>query len=278
MVPHSFVRIIGSAAHELPFIRMTLLEADGQVDTILLAEADFTHTGIQRERQLEVHALELGGLVTQSEFKYLPVTIGSRVRMESDRATDHHFNERLIRDAFTESYQLSDNDVVIALDADEVVYRASYPYVLHMASKRHPLRTNVRLPMRQFYYRVNLLWEGLTFTSAVAGRVRDLRRSSVAWRDAGYLLSGFVGCHFSWQLTTEQMIEKLGNYAHNSDYGHLANAQVLEDAVRTRTYPFDPHREFKLRRLSPEEAAAVYPASIAEVWQDLEHLVDSGEA
>jgi hypothetical protein len=253
---------------------MSLSEIGDQADLVVVTEANRTHTGDVHAYEIADHEAELAQLVPRGRFVYLPADISYAAISGSAKSSDHHHNEWLTRNAFVDFLDLSPDDLVIALDADEIVYSHAFPAIWRAASRRSPLRAGVRLPMHQFYYRVNLLWEDMVFTSAVAGRVRYLGRQSRGWRDSGRRLKEVVGCHFSWQLTTDQMLRKLQTYAHRSDYAHLASAEILEQAVRERTYPFDPSRAFTLRRIREDEHEKFYPRSISSVRHELAHLID----
>jgi hypothetical protein len=82
-----------------------------------------------------------------------------------------------------------------------------------------------------------------------------------------------TGCHFSWQLTIEQMIFKLQTYAHNDIYGHFADPEILSAAVREKTYPFEPTRDFSIRELDPNVDRAYYPRSFYHFKEDFHHLL-----
>jgi len=273
-MPLRVVRIVASSTWELPFIKMSLKEIGDQADLVVVSEANRANTGDEHALEIADHEADLARLVPPGRFVYLAADISSAAISGSDRSSDHHHNEWLTRSAFVRLLDLSPDDLVIALDADEVIYAEAFPSIWKAASTRMPLRPGVRLPMHQFYYRVNLLWEQMVFTSAVAGRVRTMGRPSRGWRDSGKPLKEVVGCHFSWQLTTDQMLQKLKTYAHKSDYEHLATAEILEQAVRKRTYPFDPTRAFSLRKISEDEYEDYYPRSLESVRDELAHLVD----
>jgi len=82
-----------------------------------------------------------------------------------------------------------------------------------------------------------------------------------------------VGCHFSWCLTIDEMLTKLQSYAHSYDYSHLAQRELLEDAIQKRTYPFDPNVDFQIRKLDIQSDREYYPHKIYEMLDEFEYLI-----
>ena len=70
------------------------------------------------------------------------------------------------------------------------------------------------------------------------------------WRDNGVLYKDFAGCHFSWCMPVNSLIQKLKTYAHAPRYRHLAKKEILEDAINNKKYPFDPNRRFDIEVLN----------------------------
>ena len=169
---------------------------------------------------------------------------------------------------------LHDADIVIAADADEVIYRKIYPLIFALLRPDTPLL----LPLHQFFYRMNYLWRDETFwapTAAYAGYYKQ-RPHPHKWRYEGRRLPLMAGCHFSWQLTVDQMLFKLKTYAHNDIYGHLADQKILQDAIDNKTYPFEPGRSFVIEELNPDRERIYYPDSFFTFRSDFVHLLPVG--
>jgi len=272
-MPKSILRIIGSRQAEEIFIRMTMNEGDGLVDHIVLTEHDFTHSGHPQPFVFTETFSDHEVLPEGTHFHYQTVRIGERVIKNPSRSSELHFNETLTRGSFEELFSLDDNDIVIAVDADEVIFRNSLPAIIERA-RRDPFRRKWAIPMHQFFYRMNYLWGGMVFKSAVAGRARSMRRGATPWRDSRWALKGVHGCHFSWVLQTrEQMLNKIKSYSHALDYGHLADGDLLDHAVRTKTYPFDPGRPFEIIEMPRDRAIHFLPASWSLFSEEVERLV-----
>jgi hypothetical protein len=270
------LRIIVAGRHELPLVETSVAEALDLVDEILVVEHNFTHTGKPKDFNFEGLFQTDAFVSNRTKVMYAKVDVAGEVIRNAKSSKDMHANEWLMRSSFTRLTRLRPRDIVVAVDADEVIYRDSYSRILGNLAKRSIFPRAVRLPMHQFYYRMNYLWSDNNFSSAVAGHVSVLGRKRIQWRDYGTLLDEFVGCHFSWQLTIEEMLEKLGNYGHNADYAHLAQRHILELAVKQKTYPFEPDRPFTIEELTRDEAKSYFPQSLWERLDALSYLLPKG--
>ncbi len=240
----------------------------GIADAVIVYEANRTHTGEPREFLFPACSSQLPPEILE-RIIYVQDDV-SMVTTESFEAGPMHENERLFRARFAEYVDLRPDDIVLALDADEVVRREVYPMLLARLAKVAVWR----LPLHQFFYRMNYLWSDETFLGPIACVASHyLGQPSPAWRNEGRIFPVMCGAHFSWQLTIEQMVHKLQTYAHRDLYGHLAQHDVLEAAVREKRYPFEPDRAFNIRELDPQADAAYYPESFFEYIGDFRHLL-----
>ena len=270
----TILRIIGSREWELPFIRMSVAEADGLVDKIVITEHDHTHTGDPHQFELESYFETSCVLPSGSELSYHAVRMDpSSVRTHKTKG-NLHWNEMLMRGSFEQFISVYDDDIVICVDADEVIYRRSFPKLIAKVS-RSRRRDPLAIPMHQFFYRMNYLWTDIKFASATIGRASALREMETPWRDAHRRMRGKHGCHFSWNLTVDQMIAKLQTYSHHLDYGHLARREVLEEAVQAKAYPFREEKPFTIRELGWGELDQYLPASWRHEQGRLAHLLPS---
>jgi len=265
-----FLRVIFSSESEIPFIKMNVRESIGISDAVIVYEANRTHTGKPRDFLFPACSSQLPPEILD-RIIYVQDDV-SAVTTDSIEPGSMHENERLFRARFAGYVELRPDDVVLALDADEVIRREVYPMLL----RRLELVPLLRLPLHQFYYRMNYLWTDLIFLGPVACVASHyLRQMAPVWRDEGRIFPVICGAHFSWQLTIEQMVNKLMTYAHRDLYGHLAQHDILEAAVREKRYPFDPDRPFNIRELDPQADAAYYPQSFFEYISEFRHLLPS---
>ena len=135
------------------------------------------------------------------------------------------------------------------MDADEIIYRDSYPYIFSEVESKNC----VRLRLNQFFYKKNYLWEDKDFISPIAAKYKIFKNHYPCnWRDSGPVTSDKVGCHFSWCMTPEEMVYKLHTYSHPK-YRFCANVELLSEAIDNKKYPFDDGTDFRIRELSLDD-------------------------
>lgn len=269
----NYIRTIVSAENEMKYIKLQLAESKDYIDKIIVCEFNITHTGLPREYIFEKYlSSDYFSEEEKRRLLYLPGDLDvKKLRSESD---DDHYIEQVFRTYFLKKVPFKLNDVLFCLDADEIVFRRFYPELLELFS--NPLRNpNVQLPMYQFFYRPDYLWSDLIIRNPVACRYRRVFLKQLPMiRDNGKdYLKKTVGCHFSWNLTIDEMIDKLKNYAHSSDYGHLANATILKNAVKNKKYPFEPDRSFTIKTVDYRSHPEYYPDCFGKYYSEFEYLL-----
>lgn len=262
------LRILVSSPHEFPFLRLNILESMERVDRILVCEANFTHTG--KERELIFGEL-IEGLRREEKVKveYLPLKLNNLIDWSHESGQLYHHIERLIRNRFSEETKIHKDDIVIAVDADEVIYEASYDLIEKRLYKSWMKKSkSLRLKLHQFFYKLDYHWINCEFSSPVAAKAGYFlsKGNAAQWRDEGEVSKFFAGCHFSWVMDVDQMLIKLQTYAHNDIYGQFANKQLLEFAIQNKEYPFDSKVNFKVEEI--RKTSNIYPNRFREVFED----------
>ncbi|WP_081678688.1 hypothetical protein [Desulfocurvibacter africanus] len=269
-----YFRTIFYAPHEIPFIKMNLFECYPYVDKFIIVECNRTQVGEPREFIFPSLIKEIPQQF-HSKIVYIPADVSHQTVncAKTNDGKQMHANEDIMWDWFTQEISLEDNDIIIAADADEIIYSHIYPYILRRLRKDDALL----LPLHQFFYRMNYLWTELTFWAPQAARASYYKKRPKPhrWRYEGRRFPFIAGCHFSWQLTIDEMIMKLNTYAHKDIYGKFANREILEVAVRDKTYPFEPNEQFTIRELDPDNHAdrCYYPQSFYSFREDFAHLL-----
>ena len=255
-----YLRTIISSKNEMKYIKIQLMESRGYVDKIIICEFDRTHIGKEHIPFFETY-LE-GEYFTEEEKSriiYIKGLVGKLTRESTDDPDIMHKNERLFRGYFARHCDIKLNDIVIALDADEIIFHRGYKEILARFSHKLSNPT-IQLKLYQFFYKPTYLWDNKIFVAPQVCRFnRHLLEYLAQWRYEGKVLENVVGCHFSWQLTIDEMLEKLQTYAHSADYGNLADREILEEAVRNKTYPFDPSEKFHIREINYKMNPEFYP-------------------
>jgi len=267
------VRILVSQASEAKFAALQVLQARDCVDEIIFVEHNFTHTGAIKEYTFKNFEERISSLSHKKNIRFLYVDLSDRIIRNTQNSKDMHFNETLMRKSFLEEPSLKNRDFVYLLDADEIIFKRSY-WILNIVMKLFS-RINIgfRLPMNQFFYRMNYLWTELVITNTTVATVGQLRKNDRHLRDHGIKFPKRVGSHYSWQLTVPEMILKLKSYAHSADYAHLADPIILTAAIRDKKYPFEPERPFTIAELTGKESRKYFPEDFRLVENQFEHLL-----
>ena len=129
-----------------------------------------------------------------------------------------------MRSWFTKLYDFAPDDIIISVDADEIIYGEKVKYIVEQV-ERYKV---VALKLRQFFYKQTYLWKDKIFISPIAAYYSHINpKFPNNWRDTGVPTSEFVGCHFSWCMSPEEMIHKLHTYSHPK-YRFCAEKELLE--------------------------------------------------
>ncbi|MAE86719.1 MAG: hypothetical protein CMB80_28550 [Flammeovirgaceae bacterium] len=254
--------------HEVPFLKLNLLEAYPYIDAFIICEYNFTHTGLEREFIWE----NVKHQMPQDKMDKVIYIRGDMNHVAKYAYNNgrliHSINEPWMRGYFVKEVDLEDDDIIFSVDADEIIYGEMYPQLIHCVHKRDLLR----LKMHQFFYRVNYLWSDLIFRSAIVAKYKVFKnRFPAQWRDIGKEYPSMVGCHFSWCMTVDQMLHKMECYSH-PEYRHLAKREILEDAIYNKKYPFSPNRKFSLITLDFDTDLRI-PRKMLEIKEEFIHLV-----
>jgi len=235
--------------HEIKFLIMNLIESYDHIDKFIICEHNRTHTGQPRDFIWEDYKDQFPEEL-MDKVLYLPCDISEHtVEAYENEDAIHAINEPVMRSCFMTSLSFDDNDVVVSIDADEIIYREAWPYILGEVEKKDLVRLN----LHQFFYKTTYLWEGKDFVSPIAAKYKVFRgKYPCNWRDVGEVLTKKVGCHFSWCMTPEQMIYKLHTYSHPR-YRFCADLDLMTKAIENKEYPFDPDVVFNIRELNEND-------------------------
>ncbi len=246
--------------HELPFIKANLQEAYDSIDYFIVCEYDKTHTGmprqfIGRDKLFDTLPSEL-----HDKVLYLPLEIGKYTKEAyNNEKLIHKINEPVMRSIFMKHIEMQDDDIVISVDADEIIYRDSYKYIYEKLNDIDVLQ----LKLHQFFYKKTYLWENASFIAPVAAKFKYFKKSFPCnLRYEGIIMEKVAGCHFSWCMGVDEMIYKLHTYSH-PQYRKCADRELLTNAIEGKTYPFDPTVEFQIREIS--EASELLPLSMRTI-------------
>lgn len=237
--------------HEIKFLKLNLIESYPHIDKFIICEFNRAHTGRPTKHGyiFEDHIDEFPEEL-RDKILYLKCDISKEVvDAYNDESAIHRVNEPLMRGYFVSQMDLDDEDIIISVDADEIVYGDKYPEIIEKV-KEHDL---VQLNFHQMFWKMNWLWKDYNWEAVNASKYKVYKNEypaqfrydghrGLSWSDVK------CGVHFSWCLpTTDDMIYKLHTYSHPSQR-HAAKKEILEDAVKNQKFPFDP-REFEIEEL-----------------------------
>lgn len=244
------------APHELEFVIANLQECYDHIDKMIVCEFDINHTGEKRDFEFQ----DLCSMVPENlrdKLDYHACDIYDiTARAFNDEDAIHTINEPIMRSFFTQLYDFDPDDIIISVDADEILYREKVQEVIDKVK----INNIVSLRMRQFFYKKTYLWEDIIWKSAIAckfGAVNPPYPNN--WRDIGISTEDFVGCHFSWCMDVNAMINKLYTYSHPR-YRFCADKEILQDAIDNKKYPFDKNRSFNIKEIDSD--SSIIPTSL----------------
>jgi hypothetical protein len=236
--------------HEVQFLVANLLEAYDHIDKFIICEFNRTHTGRPCQLMGWDYLKEKFPKDKLDKVMYLPIDSSEMcVEAYNDEDTIHNINEPIMRSAFMKFIELRDEDIIVSVDADEIIYEHIYPRIIDAVETDGVCQLN----LHQFFYKKNYLWKGKDFLAPTAIKYKYIKeRWPCSIRYEGPVLPEKAGCHFSWCMSPEEMVYKLHTYSHPR-YRHLANVNTLKNAIENKEYPFDPSIEFEIVELDPED-------------------------
>lgn len=266
-----YLKSIFSAPNEIKYLKLNLRESFNHIDNFIVCEFNRTHMGEKRELIFNQYLDQF----TDKELDKI-IYIGADISREASQTNGNselaHENEQLMRGYFANKVNLNGSDIVFSVDADEIIFDEYYEKIM---DKLGFFNRAIKLPLHHFFYRINYLWETKDFIAPTVCKVKYYRKKYPAqWRYDGRLYPEKVGCHFSWCLTTDEMVNKLNMYSHSPEYRHLAKKEICEEAVRTKTYPFDPSVDFRVRVLDIYKDKQYYPDKIYGMLDEFQYLIE----
>jgi len=236
-----------------------LEESYNYVYKVCIYEYNYTHTGIKKEYEIEkvLHLIPTH-LMEKLHYKMVDLT-NFHVNSYNNEMVCHKINEPIQRNWFfnDENIKLNDDDIIIDVDCDEIIYKNSYPLLINeLIIKKIPLS----IKLNQFFFKNNYLWEDCNFSSPtiyfykhvknIPKKISDLHIKNL--RDLNCKTNAIYGAHMSWVMPIEEMVKKCYKTAHTG-YIHLAKKEIMEKAVKDKIYIFDLKRPFNIKELSVKD-------------------------
>ncbi len=151
------------------------------------------------------------------------------------------------------NFNLQDEDIIIDHDIDEIIYKKNYPRLLEELKNR---KTPLSIRLNQFFFKQNYLWTDCNFSSPTiytygmvknsGRRVKGMKIKNL--RDLGNKTREIHGCHMSWVIPVDYMINKLHSYSH-PEFRKYANKELLQKAINDKIYIFYTKLTFNIKEL-----------------------------
>jgi hypothetical protein len=236
--------------HEIQFLVTNLEESYKHIDKFIICEFNRTHTGRPREFLGWDYLKDKLPQDKLDKVMYLPMDLSNATK-EAYNNEDliHSLNEPVMRSAFMKVVPLSDDDIVVSVDADEIIYEHMYPKIRKFVEKNGACQLN----LHQFFYKKTYFWRDKDFIAPTAIKYRHFKnRFPCNLRYEGVLFPEKAGCHFSWCMTPKEMVYKLHTYSHPR-YRFLADEKVLTEVINNKQYPFDKNTSFDIEEISEND-------------------------
>lgn len=229
---------------EFKFLKLNIIESYNYIDKFIICEASHYHNGTYKGFIWDDYK-HLIPEEYMNKVLYLKCEVGDYVK-ESINSDDyiHKNNEPVCRSFFQKLINFDDNDIIISIDADEIIYSEMYNKIIEETKKRGIVRLNLNL----FFYKMNYYWRNKDFIAPIAFIWKYGKQKFPADYRYGnsYLLPYKVGNHYSWVCSVEAMMKKLSVYCHSTQYRHCMVEDILKNAIENKEYPFDKKVKFDI--------------------------------
>lgn len=235
--------------HELPFIIAQLQESYDYIEKYYLAEFNRTHTGLEKEYVMESELEKIPSCL-RDKLEYIKYDVSDICdNFYNNENMIHAINEPIQRNMILNKIPFKDDDIIIDVDCDEIIYKSSYPEIIKVSNPRS-------LKMHLMFFKENWLWKDKTFRSASVYRFGNLQLRNIIKNIKIYntrdisndLDNNFNGVHMSWIMSLDDMVKKLHSYSHPM-YRKYADKEVLRDAIENKKYIFNESIKFDIKEL-----------------------------
>ena len=150
----------------------------------------------------------------------------------------HSVNEKIQRNWFFNdpNISLKDEDIIISLDCDEIIYKHSYKNILQ------ELNNNILgIRMHVFFFKNTYLWTDNDWNACYICKYKNMKDhytliknlKTYDLRFKGKPSKGLYGCHMSWVMPGQHMVEKCYKTAHTG-FRHLAKVDIMKKAIKRK--------------------------------------------
>ena len=261
-----FLKSILTNPNEIIFLASQYLELKDLIDKFIIIEPEFTHTGKSRNMVGIDKLLEICDDLNQ-KLEYIPLPFLKNVIHNSKDSHHNHKNEMITRGSFKDFIDLSPRDIVISTDADEILYEDYVERALkRLRNSPNPFYAETPY-LHQFIYKDNFLAANFSFRgpSIIRAARYIFFNYPKHWRYSGRVINELGGCHFSWCMPLDSLIEKASISAHNQLFIESCESSIRQrilDDIEEKVYSF---RKNKLHLLNINNPEKIWPQKYSMV-------------
>ena len=258
-------KTIVSSLHELPFVLMNWDELSEIVDLFIICESNRTHTGEAQDFQFDKEEV-WNQFPKSKKIRYSKIDMSECTQFWNGDSSLLHSNEQKIRDCFRFETEVRPDDIIISVDADEVLFKHRVNFLIQQLRRKILPKTSYAIRMHQIIFRLNYHWTDCKFRGPVICRGSAfLNEDEPQWRYKGSRTILKSGCHFSWVMTNKEIVAKILRYSHRAENEIFANEKIIDWAVKNQIYIFEPNRSFNIRKVK-KLTDRIYPKSLPKYY------------
>lgn len=244
---------------ELQQIGHSIKELGNLIDAVILIEPSFRHNG--QERPL-IGFSWLSSTFPNLNIEYIVVP---RLRFieETRDSRLHHKYERITRGYFAKALDLKDEDIIISVDADEILYANVVYDILTLMKAKSKYSKGYVLKLHQFFYNNSFRARNHDFIaptiSYYGSRYREKKYwfgygNLIDWRYSGNLYNQFAGVHMSWFNSLEELVLKVKTWSHSGEFNYTDTQikELLLSDMEKGNYSFRSE-PLKLEKVNPKK-------------------------
>lgn len=260
------VKILVSSPLEEEFVKISAMELLPIADHFLITEANIDNFGNYHPSACSEFLHDLKDV--NSKIQYIYMDLSQESIKSANTPEQLHKNEQIMRNGFTKYVDLLPNDLVVSLDADEILYARRVKVFQRRLNRRFMKRRGYVLKLHQFVFFCNNNWTNCNFRGPVITRASVfLNQSSPQWRYTGTPTIFKSGVHFSWVMPIESMVDKILSTSHSIEYRKYADVELLRSAIIKNIWIFDPLRDFRTRTLKSRRSRK-FPKSLRSNFKE----------
>lgn len=248
---------------ELTQIGYSLKELGELIDVVILIEPSFRHNG---ELKPLIGVNSICSKFRDIQIEYIVVPRLNFIQTTRDSKL-HHKYETITRGYFVKALELKDEDIIISVDADEILYKNVVIDILDRLKNESKYSRGYVLKLHQFFYNTSWRAKNHDFVapSICYYGARYLQKKFwlgyaglTDWRYSGHLYGEYGGVHLSWFNSIDELVLKVKTWSHSGEFD-FTDAQIKElilSDIENGSYSFRSE-PLKLEKVDPKKYSPI---------------------